>query len=89
MLDRAGRVQLPREYRDALNLVGRVRLALEESHVSLWPDRPAPTPAPAGPPAGAPPRAAAGTRPRRGRPTPPTPEPRLDLARRPTGDHRH
>jgi hypothetical protein len=36
-------VQLPREYREALNLVGRVRLALEESHVSLWPDRPAPT----------------------------------------------
>jgi len=44
VLDRTGRVQLPREYRDALNLVGRVRLALEESHVSLWPDRPAPAP---------------------------------------------
>ena len=43
VLDRAGRVQLPREYREALNLVGRVRLALEESHVSLWPDRPVPT----------------------------------------------
>ena len=42
VLDRAGRVQLPREYREALNLVGRVRLALEESHVSLWPDRPVP-----------------------------------------------
>jgi len=43
VLDRAGRVQLPREYREALNLVGRVRLALEESHVSLWPDRPVQT----------------------------------------------
>ncbi|WP_082495060.1 ABC transporter ATP-binding protein [Cellulomonas sp. Leaf334] len=49
VLDRAGRVQLPREYRDALNLVGRVRLALEESHVSLWPDRPVPTRDPARP----------------------------------------
>ncbi|MBO3086493.1 ABC transporter ATP-binding protein [Cellulomonas fengjieae] len=47
VLDRSGRVQLPREYRDALQLVGRVRLALEESHVSLWPDRPAPTAEPA------------------------------------------
>ncbi|WP_034649500.1 ABC transporter ATP-binding protein [Cellulomonas sp. HZM] len=37
VLDRAGRVQLPREYRDALQLVGRVRLALEDSHVSVWP----------------------------------------------------
>ncbi len=40
MLDRAGRVQLPQEYREALELSGRVRLALEESHVSVWPDRP-------------------------------------------------
>ena len=49
VLDRAGRVQLPREYREALNLVGRVRLALEESHVSLWPEKstPAPRPEPA------------------------------------------
>jgi hypothetical protein len=35
-------VQLPQEYRETLHLVGRVRLALEESHVSVWPDRPAP-----------------------------------------------
>jgi ABC-type lipoprotein export system ATPase subunit len=42
VLDRAGRVQLPREYRETLQLVGRVRLALESSHVSLWPDRPVP-----------------------------------------------
>lgn len=39
VLDRAGRVQLPREYREALDLVGKVRLALESSHVSVWPDR--------------------------------------------------
>ncbi|MEZ0447966.1 ABC transporter ATP-binding protein [Cellulomonas sp. ICMP 17802] len=50
VLDRAGRVQLPKDYRDALNLVGRVRLALEESHVSLWPDRPVPTRDVGGPP---------------------------------------
>ncbi|TQL01370.1 ABC transporter ATP-binding protein [Cellulomonas sp. SLBN-39] len=37
VLDRAGRVQLPREYRDALDLVGRVRLTLEDSHVAVRP----------------------------------------------------
>ncbi|MGC5167246.1 ABC transporter ATP-binding protein [Luteimicrobium sp. DT211] len=42
VLDRAGRVQLPQEYRETLELVGRVRLALEDSHVSVWPDRPRP-----------------------------------------------
>ncbi|WP_125776782.1 ABC transporter ATP-binding protein [Antribacter gilvus] len=35
VLDRAGRVQLPREYREALDLVGRVRLALEEHQVTV------------------------------------------------------
>ncbi len=44
VLDRAGRVQLPQDYREALDLVGRVRLALEESHVSVWPDKPRVTP---------------------------------------------
>jgi len=39
VLDRAGRLQLPREYRETLDLVGRVRLVLEESHVSVWPGR--------------------------------------------------
>lgn len=48
VLDRAGRVQLPREYREALDLVGRVRLTLEESHVAV---RPGGAPA-AAPPAG-------------------------------------
>ena len=43
MLDRAGRVQLPREYREVLELSGRVRLALEASHVAVWPDRLPPT----------------------------------------------
>ncbi len=45
VLDRAGRVQLPREYREVLELSDRVRLALEESHVAIWPDR-SPSPAP-------------------------------------------
>jgi ABC-type lipoprotein export system ATPase subunit len=39
VLDRAGRVQLPREFREALDLVGRVRLALETSHVSIRPEK--------------------------------------------------
>ncbi|MCM0640222.1 ABC transporter ATP-binding protein [Cellulomonas wangsupingiae] len=37
VLDRAGRVQLPREYRETLDLVGRVRLTLEEAHVAVRP----------------------------------------------------
>ena len=39
VMDRAGRVQIPREYREALDLTRRVRLALEADHVSLRPDR--------------------------------------------------
>jgi len=49
MLDRAGRVQLPREYREVLELSGRVRLALESSHIAVWPDR-VPTTPPTTPP---------------------------------------
>jgi ABC-type lipoprotein export system ATPase subunit len=41
VMDRAGRVQVPGDYRAALALTRRVRLALEADHVSLWPDRPA------------------------------------------------
>jgi putative ABC transport system ATP-binding protein len=41
LLDRVGRLQLPREYVDALELERRVRLALEPDHVGVWPDRPA------------------------------------------------
>jgi ABC-type lipoprotein export system ATPase subunit len=40
VLDRAGRLQLPREYVDALEMERRVRLALEEDHIGVWPDRP-------------------------------------------------
>ncbi len=39
VMDRAGRVQVPREFREALELTRRVRLALEADHVELWPDR--------------------------------------------------
>jgi ABC-type lipoprotein export system ATPase subunit len=35
VLDRAGRVQIPREYRQALALSHRVRLALEPDHVTV------------------------------------------------------
>jgi ABC-type lipoprotein export system ATPase subunit len=39
VLDRAGRLQLPRDYVDALELERRVRLALEPDHIGVWPDR--------------------------------------------------
>ena len=39
VLDRAGRLQLPRKHIDALGLSRRVRLRLEEDHVGVWPDR--------------------------------------------------
>ncbi|GGR13431.1 ABC transporter ATP-binding protein [Actinoplanes ianthinogenes] len=39
VMDRAGRVQIPREYRDALQLTRRVRLALESTHVQIHPDQ--------------------------------------------------
>jgi len=39
MLDRAGRLQLPADYRKALGLRSRVRLDLESDHVGVWPDR--------------------------------------------------
>ena len=38
VMDRAGRLQVPREYREALALTRRVRLALESDHVTVWPD---------------------------------------------------
>ena len=40
VLDRAGRLQLPRAHVDALELQSRVRLRLEDDHVGIWPDRP-------------------------------------------------
>jgi len=39
VLDRAGRLQLPRAHVDALSLRDRVRLRLEPDHVGVWPDR--------------------------------------------------
>jgi len=38
VLDRAGRLQLPRAHVEALELKNRVRLRLEEDHVGVWPD---------------------------------------------------
>jgi ABC-type lipoprotein export system ATPase subunit len=38
VMDRAGRVQVPREYREALDLTRRVRLALESDRVEVRPD---------------------------------------------------
>jgi ABC-type lipoprotein export system ATPase subunit len=37
VLDRAGRVQLPHEYTEALGLRERVLLALEADHIGVWP----------------------------------------------------
>jgi DNA-binding transcriptional regulator/RsmH inhibitor MraZ len=39
VLDRAGRLQLPQDYMDALELERRVRLELEPDHIGVWPDR--------------------------------------------------
>lgn len=38
VMDRAGRVQVPRDYREALELTRRVRLALEPDHITIRPD---------------------------------------------------
>ncbi len=40
VLDRAGRLQLPRSMVEALGLERRVRVELLDDHVVLWPDRP-------------------------------------------------
>jgi putative ABC transport system ATP-binding protein len=40
VLDRAGRLQLPRAHVEALGLAHRVRVRLEDDHVSVWPERP-------------------------------------------------
>ncbi|WP_419665044.1 ABC transporter ATP-binding protein [Streptomyces sp. 2-1] len=39
VLDRAGRLQLPRDYVERYGLSGRVRLTEEPDHVGVWPDR--------------------------------------------------
>lgn len=38
VLDRVGRLQLPHEYVDALELRRRVRLTLDPDHINVWPD---------------------------------------------------
>ncbi|MEV0318931.1 ABC transporter ATP-binding protein [Streptomyces sp. NPDC050658] len=38
MLDRAGRLQLPSEYTEALRMRDRVALELERDHIGVWPD---------------------------------------------------
>jgi putative ABC transport system ATP-binding protein len=40
VLDRAGRLQLPKSHIESLELSHRVRLRLEPDHVGIWPDRP-------------------------------------------------
>jgi ABC-type lipoprotein export system ATPase subunit len=52
VLDRAGRLQLPRDFIEALGMRDRVLLALEPDHVGVWPDAPGVPGLPAGPPAG-------------------------------------
>jgi hypothetical protein len=38
VLDRVGRLQLPPDYVEALGMQRRVRLVLEDDHISVWPD---------------------------------------------------
>lgn len=38
ILDRAGRLQLPEAYIDALDMEDRVRLRLQDDHVQVWPE---------------------------------------------------
>jgi ABC-type lipoprotein export system ATPase subunit len=42
VLDRAGRVQLPRDMTGRLGMRDRVRLAEQPGHIGVWPDRPPP-----------------------------------------------
>jgi putative ABC transport system ATP-binding protein len=39
VLDRAGRLQLPHDYVEKLDLESRVRLTLDPDHINVWPDR--------------------------------------------------
>jgi ABC-type lipoprotein export system ATPase subunit len=50
VMDRAGRVQLPRDMTEQLQMRDRVRLEAESDHIGVWPDRPA-APEPVGRPA--------------------------------------
>jgi ABC-type lipoprotein export system ATPase subunit len=40
LVDRAGRVQLPRDMIEPLNIRDRVRLEAEPDHIGVWPDQP-------------------------------------------------
>ncbi|MET8155107.1 ABC transporter ATP-binding protein [Sphaerisporangium sp. NPDC005289] len=42
VLDRVGRLQLPRDFTNALDMERRVRLELERDHIGVWPDKPQP-----------------------------------------------
>ncbi|MFI6860813.1 ABC transporter ATP-binding protein [Streptomyces sp. NPDC050421] len=44
MLDRAGRLQLPADYTEALGMEHRVMLELEQDHIGVWPDGAGPEP---------------------------------------------
>ena len=58
VLDRAGRLQLPRDMTERLGMRERVRLQPEPDHIGVWPDERAGTPGtPARPPATVPPPA--------------------------------
>jgi len=39
VLDRVGRLQLPTDYVEALDLERRVKLTLDDDHINVWPDR--------------------------------------------------
>ena len=39
VLDRVGRLQLPTDYVEALELERRVKLTLDDDHINVWPDR--------------------------------------------------
>ncbi|MFI0719562.1 ABC transporter ATP-binding protein [Streptomyces sp. NPDC021224] len=54
VLDRVGRLQLPREYTERYGLSRRVRLTAENDHIGVWPDRGAGDPGTAGDEAGQP-----------------------------------
>ncbi|PZG12539.1 ABC transporter ATP-binding protein [Nonomuraea aridisoli] len=43
VLDRVGRLQLPRDFMNALDMERRVRLELESDHIGVWPAREEPT----------------------------------------------
>jgi hypothetical protein len=49
VLDRAGRLQIPRDFIDTLGMRDRVLLALEPDHLGVWPDTASPPARPSAP----------------------------------------